>query len=84
MDLADLVQSSAVEEHALRRGSLAGIDMCRKTHISVFFYWILSSHFIFLPPKVSKSLVRICGLMLILSHLNRAAGVIAGIQQFSG
>src|SRR6266568_9633816 len=46
MDFADLVGDAGVEEDALGRGGLAGIDVCHDADVAVALEWSGAGHFV--------------------------------------
>src|SRR5262249_54982235 len=70
MHLTDAVNLFGVEENTLCGSCLTSVNMRNDTDISCFFEWKFSSHDMFLPAIMSKSLVRLRHLVGLLTFPN--------------
>ena len=97
MDFADLVRFAGVEQDALGRGRLAGIDVGHDAEVTIILDFIFAGHcletFSFcgpvparwnsLPAVVRERLVGVRHLVGIFALLDRSAAVVGRIEQFT-
>jgi hypothetical protein len=87
MGLTDLVVHAGVVQNTLGRGGLTGIDVRHDTDITDVFKRCFSWHTILLlalPTEVRERLVGLSLLVHLFTLLDRRAGVVGGIHQFTG